>query len=351
MSTVTSAVTTCPPLQAMLQDMFFSCASMGPDPIAILPFLNSPENRTAIRYAVSPVPGKKREVLVVYDQLIDDSEVDTKEGCDKTCTATTERGDLSATYSIDCGGYIIESLIDPTTWINSCTSTYDVAMREIMKMIGAMDNKISKATVTDLGSLLGAYASEITTTGDVLVVNTLQPSSTAFNGGAMYDIDFALQSTYCGPAFIGVGQTLKKYYAMMEAGCCSNDGINLGDLFNTYRRAVAYDVHFQQTYGSDMGIAMQAGAVQLLTLNHNMGQLTDLSYINVGPGAGTYAELIVISPWTGLPYDLTVKYDCSKVHLILEANVQAVGMPLDMFPSGNRRDGVTFVNMIDVSNT
>lgn len=352
MSTVTSAVTTCPQLQAKLNEGFLTCNVYGVDPITLTPYLYSPENRSGLNFKVSPVPGKKRTVLMVYGQLIDDSEVDTKDTCDKTCTATTERGDLSKEYTIDCGGWIIESLIDPVTWLESCTSNFEWANDQILKMVAAMDNKISKAVVTQVGGLVGNYASDVPgVTGDALIINTRKASSTDLNPEAWYDVDFAKMSTYCSDAFIASGQTFYKYARLMEAGCCSSAGLNLAQIMSTYGQAVTYDAHVQATFGTNISLMLQRGAIQLLTLNMNGGSLTQMSQIAVGPGAGTYYEAIINSPFTGLPMDLTIKYDCGKLHIILEANVEAVGMPLDMFPVGNRNEGVTYANIIQVVNT
>lgn len=351
MSTVTDAVTTCPQLQARLNENFLVCNTYGVDRITVLPYLYSSENRSGMDFRVSPVPGKKRTLLMVYGQVIDDSEVDTKDTCDKTCTATTERGDLSQEYTIDCGGYIIESLIDPVAWLESCTSNFEWASDQILKMVAAMDNKISKAVVTDLGGLIGNYASDVATTGDALVIQTLKTGSSDINPTAWYDVDFAIQATYCAPGFIGSAQTLYKYARLMEAGCCASQGLDLGQIMNTFGKAVTYDQHVHETYGTNMAFLLQQGAIQLLTLNMNGGTLTDMPQIAVGPGAGTYYEAIINSPFTGLPYDLTVKYDCGKLHIILEANVQPVGMPLDMFPSGNTFEGVTYANWIQVNNS
>jgi hypothetical protein len=159
MSTVTSAVTTCPDLQQNLNEVFLVCNDIGIDPISLLPFLNSEANKSGVAMKVNPIPGKKRSLLVVYEQAIDDSEVDTKVGCDKTCTATTERGDLSMTVEMDCGGTTINSLIDPTNWIDSCTNTAGFAQRELLRQRSLLlDNANSAAIVTDVAGLIGAYA-------------------------------------------------------------------------------------------------------------------------------------------------------------------------------------------------
>jgi hypothetical protein len=152
-------------------------------------------------------------------------------------------------------------------------------------------------------------------------------------------------STHCAPSFIASAQTLLKYARLMEAGCCSQEGLDLLEIMRLYGKAVDYDYHVHQTFGTNAAFAIQLGALQLLTLNHNGGQLaTELPWITVTgqTGGNIYWEGIVNSPWTGLPYDVTVKYDCGKVHMIVESNVQVIGMPVDMYPVGHRMEGVTF---------
>lgn len=351
MSTVTNAVTTCPELQTTLEDNFLVCP-YGIDPITLLPFLYSPENRSGIDFRVSPVPGKTRELLAVYGQLISDSEATSISDCEGNCTATTKRGDLSTTYTMDCDGFMVEELFDPADWRESCTSNFEKVSMTILKLIAALDNKISKSVVSEVGGLIGAWASEVDTTGNTLIVNTQMASSTNPNPEAWQDIDLAiLQTGYCAEAFMAGGATLYKYNRLMEAGCCSASGLNLGDLFALYGKAVTWDAHIQAAVGANITYVLQRGAIQLLTLNMNGGSETEIGYINVGMGAGTEFAGIINSPYTGLPYDLTIRYDCRKIHIILEGRVKAVGLPLDMFPASHRMEGVTYANVIEVVNT
>lgn len=350
MSTVTSAVTTCPDFQNLLEENFPVCP-YNLDPIALLPFLWSPENRSGINFRVSPVPGKLRTVQAVYDQLISDSEVQTMSTCAGNCTATTQRGDLSTTYEMDCDGFYLEELFDPSDWALSCRNNYDVITMKILNMLAALDNRISKSVVSEVAGLMGAWANEVdNVTGNVLQVAT-QLSGGNPDPNAWADIDLALNLTnYCGDTLIVGGQALHKYNRLMEAGCCAASGLNLGELFGMYGKASALDIHIQQAYGSNISWAIQRGAIQLLTLNLNGGTEMDLPYINVGPGAGTEFAGIINSPFTGLPYDLTIRYECRMIHIILEARVKAVGLPLDMFPASHRMEGVTYTGVIEVDN-
>lgn len=354
MSTVTNAVTTCPDLQTTLNENFLICSNYAVDPITLLPYLYSSENRSGIDFRVSPVPGKKRTLLAVYSQIISDDEVDVKVGCDKTCIATTERGDLSTEYTIDCGGYMVEGKYDPALWMASCTDNYKWINDQLLKMIAALDNKISKGVVSLMGPLVGDWATEVQNqdADDYLVVETLVSGSTYQpNPNAWGDIDLAtMQTGYCAPKFVAGGTLLYKYMRFLEAGCCASYGVNLKDLMDLYGQAVTYDLHVANTFGNNVSLMLQQGAVQLLTLNHNGGGFSQMQGLNVS-GGNTYAEYIINSPYTGLPYDLTIKYDCGVVHVILEGNVKPVGLPLDMFPAAHRMEGVTFVNGIKVTNT
>jgi hypothetical protein len=351
MSTVTSAVTTCPELQTTLEENFLICPNINVDPITLLPYLYSPENRTGIDMKVSVMPGKTRDLLAVYSQLIPDSQVTTVSDCDGNCTATTERGDLSHIYSMDCDGFLVEELFDPAAWRQSCTSNYSKVSQTILKLIAAMDNKVSKSVVSEVSGLIGAWATEVPVTGHTLVVKTQLDSSVTPNPSAWQDIDLAmLQTGYCAPAFLAGGAALYKYMRLLEAGCCATSGLNLAEMMSLYGKAVTWDAHIQATLGQYITWSIQQGAIQLLTLNMNGGSEGEIGYINVGPNANTEFAGIVNSPFTGLPYDLTVRYDCKKIHIILEARVKAVGLPLDMFPAGHRLAGVTYTNVIQVAN-
>jgi len=351
MSTVTSAVTTCPELQTVIEENFTYCSNYVSN-IALLPFLYSPENRTGMDVKVSPTFGKTRELLMVYDQIIPDSQVTTINDCEGNCTATTKRGDLSASYTMDCDGFLVEELYDPADWRQSCESGYSKITKTILKLIAAMDNKVSKSVVTEVAGLIGKWSSFVSTTGEVLVVSTELPTTATPNPSTWADIDLALMQTgYCAPAFLVGGSELLKYNRLMMAGCCASSGLNLEAMFNMYGKAYAWDMHVEQALGKEMTFSLMQGAIQLLTLNMNGGSDLGIDYINVGMGAGTEFAGIVNSPWTGLPYDLTVSYVCRKVHIIVEGRVKAVGMPIDMRPAGDYLDGVTYANIIQVTNT
>lgn len=355
MSTVTSAVTTCVSAQRDLDELFPTCGDIAPEGfISLTPYLYSAENRSGIEFIVSPTYGKTRELIAIYDQIIPASEVTTVSTCTSVCNATTERGDLSTPYVMDCDGFRVEEKFDPVSWRLSCTDNAVKIQRTILKMMAALDTKINRSVVSEVNALIGNWATYVPgTTGEALIVRTRVGSTevTAPMPNTYVKIQNAQRLTkYCRPAFVVGGWDLWEYAQLMRAGCCNDQGIDLGVIQQNYGVAYDFDSDIQDTYGSQISFSLMNGAVQLLTLNMYGGFEQNSPYIDVSGGSTQFAG-IVESPWTGLPYDLSVKYDCHIVHIVMTGRVKAVGMPRDRFPAGNANENVTFANIIQVVNS
>ena len=359
MSTVTSAVTTCPALQDALNNYFVTCSRtrLGSP---VLSFLNSPTNRSGIQQIVNPSPNKKRTVQLVYDQPIWTTEVSTVASCDKICTAETERGDLYTEYTIDCTeGLYVENLMKTSDWNESCRNNQEVLIARLDRMVGALADAVAEKTAQELPPLVGSYSADTALSGltidvdDFLVVATQIASSTNIDPQAFQQIDLALMQTgYCNGTFIAGGSQLYQYYRLMQAGCCADQGIDALEMLNLYGKAVTWDRWVANEFGDDVSLVFQPGSVQLLTYNdtdpaiQNLGGLADLdmTYRN-------FFEAIITDPVTGLRMDFTMKNDCGQIHMVLKATTKAVGLPLDIYPSGHPLEGVTYLNGIQVTNS
>ena len=69
------------------------------------------------------------------------------------------------------------------------------------------------------------------------------------------------------------------------------------------------------------------------------------------PGVFTghnYHHQTIVSPKTGLPYDLIIKDDCGAISINVVGTFDLKGMPSDMFATGDNMEGVNFVNQIEV---
>lgn len=360
MSAVTSAVTTCPNFQSMLNDYFVTCQKVRLGS-PMFQFLLSPVNRSGIQQIVNPRPNKKRAVTLVYDQPILYSAASSVSDCDKICTATTERGDLSKDYEIDCtDGKYVEEKIKTSAWNESCRDNGEVIFRTIQNLMGALDDAMADKTADELNPLVGNWSSDTPLSGltvDVdgfLQIRTQIASSTNPNLQAYQEVDLAItQAGYCNGEFITGGSQLYQYNRIMNTGCCADNGINAAEMVSQYGRAVTWDRWVANAFGDDVSLVFQPGSVQLLTYNdtdpaiiNDFGGLADvdMTYRNFWEG-------IVISPATGLPMDMTLKNDCGVIHIVLKATTKAVGLPIDMYPPGHPLEGVTYLNGIVVDNS
>lgn len=357
MSTVTNSITTCPDLQSMLNNWFITCQRVRIGS-PMFQFLLSDVNTTGIQQVVNPMSNKKRTVQLVYDQPIATSEANTVSDCDRVCDATTERGDLSQDYYIDCtDGKYVEERIRTSDWNESCRDNGEVVLRTLNNMIGVLDDVMAEKTASELPPLVGAYSSDVATTDMTIDVDDFLVVATQKSGGdpdlrAFQQIDLATEmSGYCNGRFITGGSLLAQYYRIMNVSCCADNGIDGAEMLATYGQAVSYDRWVAQQFGDDVSLIFQPGSVQVLTYNATDMPLMGLNGItDLDMTYRNFFEAVIVSPATGLPIDLTIKNDCGVIHIVMTAYTKAVGLPIDMYPTGHPLEGVVYLNGVQVTN-
>lgn len=345
MSYQLSQLTVCPNIQDQLNAFFPTCEPMEYMPI--LEWVMSQTNTRNLRRSVNPGGGKVRTVTVTYTPRPLESSI-TEGVANPSCTNSNFIGDRYTNYTIDTddnvgGGFAMT----PEFLAYSCQSNANYFIERLMDLIGAVERKVASKISPDIAVLMGNWASNVETTGGHLVLNTLKADGT-FNGELMPDLDLAMTKTgYCPERIIFGGTTLFRWFRTVIAGCCSREGINVGDLFREYGVAFAYDRRFESDYGINEGIAVAAGAMQLLTYNRSDWMVgMPSNYVDMG----SEISVTIVSPRTGLPMDLTVAYNCGKISVNLVATTKLVGMPADMFYQGDFMEGVTYVAPIVVQN-
>lgn len=360
MSTIFNTITSCPTFQAWLTDFFATCPASRRPQSPLFNFLYSPINRSNLRDVVNPVPGRKRDVTLVYDQPVVTTDVLPVPSCDRICDATTERGDASVTYTIECtDGLYVEEQWRLSDWNESCRSDGDILMRKLANMLDGLMAKVYENVAEAMPPLLGGWSADVTPSwidaDDFLQVKTEIDSSTNPNWGtesAWQRIQTAkMQSGYCLPTFIGGGVDLYMYYQLSKIGCCADNGIDALAGLQQYGEVTAYDRYVAAAFGNDVSLMLQAGSTQLLTYNAvtpaivNLGGLgeLDMTYRN-------YFEAIILDPLTGFPIDLSIKSDCGVVDIVMTATAKPVALPFTLYPTGHPNDGVNFAAAIQVAN-
>jgi hypothetical protein len=348
MSYLSSTYIQCEVIQEMLDNAFATCLT----PEESMPFLTAvlqTQSANGISQSVATGDGKVKTVKVIYDQRLLESETTSGSGA-RTCTTNDETFDHYTTYTIDSTAWIkAEESFDTADLATVCTNdVQSMIANKIKKIADVLERAVATQTATQGVALYGEWGSAVTLDNgsDELVVSTFIGSAAnkVLDYTAMTEIDLALKQTgYCAPAIIVGGSTLYKYGKNIEAGCCSDTGVDLLAKANQFGKAFMYDKRIATALASEnKSLVFQAGSLALITYNEST-QVPNLG--------ANYAKFKIFSPRTGLPIDIVMSDDCGHISVIGYVNTKLVGLPTDMYKAGDEYAGVTLVNKILVTNS
>lgn len=341
----------CPDIQAELNQLFNNSDSATlREPTPLYDFLMSPINRGGYSQLVSPGKGRLRTVTQRYDQRLLESTV-TQPGGARSCTATTQRGDLTNQCTIDPDDYWeVSEVINTNDFREACASSPEIVGRKIAAMINVLDRKVATDMTSQAVALVGNWNLNVeNVTDDYLQVQTLKTGTSDVSPAAFEDISAAimLNSNTAGAAIFS-GTTLWKYMRLLEKGCCSTDGIDLGAVLNSFGMSIMFDLRVQKALNKNKAIAIQPGSLQVVTYNECTNDVGEALGVTVG---ANYQKQCIFHPVSGLPIDLTLSDDCGNISIFARATVKACGLPTDLFAPGDDMEGVTWVNGITVANS
>ena len=362
MSALGTSMSTCPPLQAELNNYFINC-----DPVLLgfnspfAEFLMSSFNRRGLQQLLSPGGGRIRKGILRYDQKLAPASEGTFTG-DISCTAETKRGDLTQEYEIDTNAIVFkEQVMEVRDWQETCRSNPEIIYRAMAILMQSVREgtykKLANEFVAntmwgDWGKIVEDDTANFTVNGsNELVVKTKKDSSIDVYPTTAQTISNATMLTnYCEKPFIVGGYTLKAYYELMQSGCCANQGLNLGDLFSRFGQVVAWDKWLQAAFATpNLSVAIQPGALQVVYFNEYDGTPAVDNALSLGAGKN-YTQFVITDPVSGFPMNVRVSDNCGVISMFIHTNTKLFGMPRDMFAAGDDLDEVTFVNKIRVTN-
>lgn len=333
----------CPDIQAELNQYYNTCSAGNlREPMPFFDFLMSDANMSGLSQLVVPGPGKIRTVQLTYEQRIPESEVNNIESCDMTCSAETKRGNLQAEYRIDCdNGWQVEELLSAKDFIYACQSNEQILASKIQKLIDAVVRKAATVLTQQASSLVGAWSQDAYpggSAGDPFNVVTVDGSGNVKPQG-WEDLDLAiLQTNFCSAPVIFGGTTIFKYARLMQAGCCSAQGLDLQAMRDAYGKATVWDRRVNAITGNDGFWVLQPGALAVITYS---GADQGMGMAQVLEGSN-YRKMTVQDPQSGLPIDLVISDNCGNVSITARVVAKVVGIPSDIFPGGD--DPMTGVN-------
>jgi hypothetical protein len=318
--------------------------------LPFLEFLLSPENTKLIRTEVSPGGGKLKTVQARWIQRLPETEVE-EGGEILTCTSTNTYGDSTTTYTLDTTDtYQASQLIDAADIARHCQENSRYVLESVMRLMDVLDRKVASAAAVQAVADIGNWGTEVegyyTVTGDCLQIATRQTGGQALNEFALADI---LQATrmanYPGAPVVFGGAEMQRYANAVQAGCCTQFGIDLLAISQQNGFGFAYDSRVAAAQGSQLkNLVTTAGAIQWLSFN-----LADWNQ-GITPVAGSnYSKTLVFTP-AGLPVDLTMKDDCGNLSIVLTTTGKIVTLPTDIYESSDKYAGVNYVNCVQIAN-
>ena len=335
-------------MQMSLSELFIEVGQR--EQLPFLEFLLSPENTKLIRTEVSPGGGKLKTVEARWIQRLPETEVE-EGGSILTCTSTNDYGDSTTTYTVDVTDtYTASQLINAADIARHCQENSRYVLESVMRLMDVIDRKVASAAAVQAVADIGNWGTEVdgyyTVTGDCLEIATRQTGGQALNEFALADI---LQATrmanYPGAPVVFGGAEMQRYANAVQAGCCTQFGIDLLAISQQNGFGFAYDSRVAAAQGSQLkNLVTTAGAIQWLSFN-----LADWN-TGITPVAGSnYSKTLVFTP-AGVPVDLTMKDDCGNLSIVLTTTGKIVTLPTDIYESSDKYAGVNYVNCVEIVN-
>lgn len=310
----------------------------------ILDVLVSDANSRGVNINVSPGNGKLLDAKLTYFQRLKTSTVE--EGTGFGCSSDNFIGNNSHTYTMDSDDYFAENASFSAKDLERFCQPSDTYFATVLNMlIDVVRRKNWQKTAQQAVALMGAYASDVQgVTNDFLRVQTLKSNGDP----APYTLeDIQLAATLNGYSNRGVilaDQTLWKYMRRVAAGCCQDSGINLNEMLSQYGIPTMYDREVVNAFGGASereSLMFNLGALQLLTYTEAPWR-DGMPYVREGSNYVHFTAYDI----SGVPYDVKVSDNCGKIVVSVKVTTKVVALPLDMYPVGDNREGVNFVNGI-----
>lgn len=351
MSTVGSNILNCEDVQAELNLAFLTCGHefMSPDS-PFLGFVTSSENSSQLQQLVNPGGNKTRIVNLRYDQKVSASSVTEVEACELTCTSENKVGDLVASYEMNiCEKVLYDEGYNIYDFARNCKRAEDYLRKRLLIMASALEEKIAIKTAEEAVALYGKWGKDVKNIdagSQALEIQTRLSGGISLNPTFMSKINLAIKQTgFCSSIGIFGSSELWEATDNLNVGCCADSGFDLMAVLQRYGKAVMYDPYIVDAFASDnIALLTQLGALQMLT--YTVGTEANFEAFTT---KGSDFELIpMFTPKYGIPFDLVVSNHCGNISFIVSTSTKLVSAPLDMFPVGDRNEGVNFTSLINV---
>lgn len=335
--------------------MWFQTCSVAElrEPMPFFDFITSELNNRGLDQQVAPGGGKTRTVNLRYFQRFLETDVDDDQA-NPSCAAGGNDDEQIATFDINTGlNSQIRKTVSVADFEKNCRDNADYLRSLIARMVDAVIRKEATKRYAQAAALTGDWDNKV---GPItLADNTLEVRTT--RSGAADEVEpFTLQkirtalrqTNYCSTVFSFSGTALWEYVGQVMAGCCANQGVDIGEIARTQGFAIDYDYRIADAFGNDNNaVVLQPGSLALLTYSRN--QTYEGGMDNIIQRGTNYLHMTIFDPLTGIPLDLNIKDDCGTMNIVVTATTKLVALP-SLFKVGDSMENVNFFNEILVNN-
>jgi hypothetical protein len=343
MSYQSNIIQACPAIQGAINEKWITGAMpMSAEPSPLLEYVASPSNRTGIQLDIVKSTGQLGVAEVTYLKRFLTSQVQT-DVASPSCTGGDKFGNEKASYTFDPTKNIATpmQLVESVDYINACPDPAAILAEQVARHMDLLDRAVAAYVATEVAAGAGKWGATVPVNADVFELKSLKVDGESIDPRAHIKITNALQDSgfpIATPLF--GGHTGREYYQASQIGCCSNEGLGVGDALAQFGKAFGYDFYLQQALGADKWLAVMPQAVQLL--NWNKAVLNQ----SMGPvflQTADYQLIPMTSPRTGLTYDVEISNNCGQLRMRMIAYVQPIFLPSDLFSTGDNLEGVNGV--------
>lgn len=344
MSSLTTFVS-CPNVQDRLENVF---ATVRQEPKPLLTYLFSEANNfRVLESKVSMRPSGKVTVDLVYNRRILESEVDAG---NFACSSTNKRGETSTSYDLDTTPtHILRKKVSLTDLIERCESNELYYARLIADLIDGLERKMETAAATDMVAFAGAFSTkDLDQDGTSIGSNTKIISTRHSDKSLDYFGHAAIMQTaringYASAPIIAGEYEIKNYYDAIQKGCCWDGGIDFSQvapetpiILPSYRITDALS-------SANKFITFAQGAILPAWFNRYSSDFWKVDN-------GTDVAGVIVSPFTGIPFDYRAKRDCDDWSIEIGLAWDLFAAPDDMFENSDPLDGNRLVHKHQITN-
>lgn len=337
----------CPAMQESIDEAWMNDPTIPNDPMPLYNYLFTPDNRNGINSKVVREVGKVRKLEVVWDQRVPDTEeVVIANG--RTCEIGEKRGNFSEEIDIDTDSVIVErELIEESDLARICEANEPFVAKRLAQLFDLVDRRTARRIYSEIPALIGQYSADAVdyfNMSDPSIIEVATQNTTGdYKIGAWQNVSMASRMSGWNSVIGFGGAAMQQYLEFTLAGCCSNSGIDVLELYNQHGMAYGYDYRLAQALGdNNSALAMEMGALQVI----DYVQYPGLS--NIYPG-GKYFKFNAVTP-RGLRVDVLIEETCDGLNMSVYSNTKTIAKPLNMYASGDNFFGVNGTGLVEVDN-